>query len=91
LPLLSKAGIKQVRLDHAITARLELIMFVGSNGANLSFPQALGINDSGDSCKASAAAAALCSKNSWLVGFVNSVPYITIAFMYAIHVPILRA
>ena len=41
----------------------------------------MGINDEGDDCKKSAAAAALCDKNSWIIGFVNAVPYITIAFL----------
>ena len=49
----------------------------GSNGANLSFPIEFGIPDSGDVCKA----AGTCDKNSWIVGFVNSCPYIAIAFL----------
>jgi MFS family permease len=46
----------------------------------LSFPQALGILDSGEQCTTSPAAAALCDKNSWIVGLINAFPYITIAF-----------
>jgi hypothetical protein len=53
---------------------------LGSNGANLSFPQTFGIVDSGPGCKTSAEAAATCDKNSWIVGLINSLPYITIAF-----------
>ena len=49
----------------------------GSYGANLSFPQAFGIPDSGPVCTA----AGTCSKNSWIVGFINSCPYIAIAFL----------
>ena len=40
----------------------------GSNGANLSFPVAFGIPDSGPVCEA----AGNCDNNSWLVGFINS-------------------
>lgn len=48
---------------------------VGSNGANLTFSTALGIPDTGPVCTA----AGTCSKNQWIVGFVNSCPYIAIA------------
>ncbi|OCT54092.1 sugar transporter [Cladophialophora carrionii] len=48
----------------------------GSNGANLTFPIAFGIPDSGPVCEAQGN----CEDNSWLVGFVNSCPYISIAF-----------
>ncbi|KEZ46578.1 hypothetical protein SAPIO_CDS0382 [Scedosporium apiospermum] len=47
----------------------------GSNGANLSFPVALGIPDSGEICNGNQK---LCDDNSWLIGFVNAMPYITI-------------
>ncbi|PVH68644.1 hypothetical protein DL98DRAFT_506666 [Cadophora sp. DSE1049] len=46
----------------------------GSNGANLSFPQAFGIADSG-ACEA----LGTCEKNSWIIGAINSAPYMTIA------------
>ncbi|CAK7270212.1 hypothetical protein SEPCBS57363_003991 [Sporothrix epigloea] len=42
-----------------------------SNGANLSFPDALGI-PTGGNCGAD------CAKNSWIVGLVNAMPGITI-------------
>ncbi|KAH7079582.1 D-xylose-proton symporter [Paraphoma chrysanthemicola] len=51
----------------------------GSNGANLTFGEAFGIPDSGDECTA----AGTCEKNSWIIGFVNSCPYIAIALFCA--------
>jgi hypothetical protein len=50
----------------------------GSNGANLSFPKSFGIEDSGDFCLPPERRA-LCDKNSWIVGLINALPYITIA------------
>ncbi|KAH0493592.1 hypothetical protein TgHK011_000253 [Trichoderma gracile] len=50
----------------------------GSNGANLSFPEALGIPDSAGSSCGPDANAGQCATNSWIIGFVNSLPYITI-------------
>lgn len=47
----------------------------GSNGANLSFPDALGIPDSGPVCDGQES---WCESNSWIIGFVNAMPYITI-------------
>jgi hypothetical protein len=49
----------------------------GSNGANLSFPQDFGIDDSGPNCTA----AGTCLRNSWLIGVINSFPFLTIAFL----------
>lgn len=49
----------------------------GSNGANLTFAIILGIPDSGPECEA----AGTCSKNAWIVGFINSCPYIAIALL----------
>jgi sugar porter (SP) family MFS transporter len=51
----------------------------GSNGANLTFGQAFGIPDSGPECTANST----CEKNSWIIGFVNSCPYIAIALFTA--------
>ncbi|KAK4941172.1 hypothetical protein LTR10_018845 [Elasticomyces elasticus] len=48
----------------------------GSNAANLRFPADMGIPDSGPVCMAQGT----CEANSWLVGFINSCPYIAIAF-----------
>ncbi|KAM0266922.1 hypothetical protein ACHAPA_006491 [Fusarium lateritium] len=47
----------------------------GSNGANLSFPQAFNIADTGDACTA----AGTCETNSWIVGAINGAPYMAIA------------
>ena len=49
----------------------------GSNGANLSFPVQFGIPDTGAACMA----AGTCEKNSWLIGFINSCPFIAIAML----------
>lgn len=62
-------------LLNSIAAAIQGWDQTGSNGANLSFPIALGIPDSGDFCIDNQAE---CDKNSWLVGFVNAMPYITI-------------
>ncbi|KAF5696927.1 Zn(II)2Cys6 transcription factor [Fusarium mundagurra] len=43
----------------------------GSNGANLSFPQAFNIGDYGEAC----AVAGTYETNSWIVGAINGVPY----------------
>ena len=83
LPLLYRAGIKQVRSylhGYGFYANCCLLhaLFVGSNGANLSFPVEFGIPDAGEICNTDPA---LCDKNSWIVGFVNSMPYISIAVL----------
>ena len=47
----------------------------GSNGANLSFPQAFGIDEGpGGPCSL----IGTCERNQWLVGFINSCPYFAI-------------
>jgi hypothetical protein len=62
---------------NSIAAAIQGWDQTGSNGANLSFPVAFGIPDSGPVCEA----AGNCDSNSWLVGFINSCPYIAIAFL----------
>ncbi|TKA78770.1 hypothetical protein B0A55_04126 [Friedmanniomyces simplex] len=52
----------------------------GSNGANLSLIIEFGIADSVPHCDLTNPNAALCEKNAWIVGFINSCPYIAIAF-----------
>ncbi|PGH30677.1 hypothetical protein GX50_06541 [[Emmonsia] crescens] len=64
---------------NSIAAAIQGWDQTGSNGANVSFPLAFGIQDSGEWCELSAANAAVCDRNSWIVGFINSVPYISIA------------
>ncbi|KAL2354133.1 MFS transporter [Cryomyces antarcticus] len=60
---------------NSIAAAIQGWDQTGSNGANLSFPVEFGISDTGPVCTA----AGTCEANSWLVGFVNSCPYIAIA------------
>ncbi|KAK2744937.1 hypothetical protein FQN57_004066 [Myotisia sp. PD_48] len=62
---------------NSIAAAIQGWDQTGSNGANLSFPVEFGIPDSPPLCTSTA----LCDKNSWIVGFINAVPYITIALV----------
>jgi len=48
----------------------------GSNGANISFPVTLGIPDDDVNCIAANGCNA--DKNSWIIGLVNSTPYMVI-------------
>ena len=52
------------------------IMLIRSQGANLSFPIAFGIGDSPPYCQGQK-----CLDNTWLIGFINSCPYIAIAVL----------
>ncbi|KAF2852082.1 D-xylose-proton symporter [Plenodomus tracheiphilus IPT5] len=65
---------------NSIAAAIQGWDQTGSNGANLTFGQALGIPDSGPDCEN---VPGLCEKNSWIIGFVNSCPYIAIALFCA--------
>lgn len=56
----------------------------GSNGANLSFPQALGVSDVPPAC-GPIADEGDCAVNSWIIGLVNSMPYISIFLLYVDH------
>lgn len=50
---------------------------LGSNGANLSFQDELGIPDSkGGPCDK--LGPGVCDRNLWIVGLVNSAPYIAV-------------
>src|ERR1700761_7351643 len=62
---------------NSIAAAIQGWDQTGSNGANLTFPVAFGIPDSGPVCEAKGN----CEANSWLIGFINSCPYIAIAFL----------
>ncbi|PKS11686.1 hypothetical protein jhhlp_001674 [Lomentospora prolificans] len=64
-------------LLNSIAAAIQGWDQTGSNGANLSFPIAMGIPDGGEYCDIDANKAE-CDKNAWIVGFVNAMPYITI-------------
>ena len=55
----------------------------GSNGANLTFPREFGIADTPPFCHPTNPNAKLCIDRSFLVGFVNSSPYIAIALFAA--------
>lgn len=67
---------------NSIAAAIQGWDQTGSNGANLTFAQQFGIPDSGEFCDIPANAST-CEKNSWIVGFVNSSPYIAIALFCA--------
>ncbi|KAL3956693.1 hypothetical protein ACCO45_009539 [Purpureocillium lilacinum] len=64
---------------NSIAAAIQGWDQTGSNGANLSFPVALGIPDSAGSSCGPVASEGDCAKNSWIIGLVNAMPYITIA------------
>ncbi|KIW44562.1 uncharacterized protein PV06_03022 [Exophiala oligosperma] len=61
---------------NSIAAAIQGWDQTGSNAANLEFPADMGIPDSGPVCEAKGT----CEDNSWLIGFINSCPYIAIAF-----------
>jgi len=63
---------------NSIAAAIQGWDQTGSNGANLSFPIALGIPDTAGSSCGPVANEGECAKNSWIIGFVNAMPYITI-------------
>ncbi|KAK5995914.1 Polyol transporter 5 [Cladobotryum mycophilum] len=63
---------------NSIAAAIQGWDQTGSNGANLSFPNAFGIPDTAGSSCGPDANSGLCAKNSWIIGLINSMPYITI-------------
>jgi hypothetical protein len=65
---------------NSIAAAIQGWDQTGSNGANLSWPVAFGIPDSGPECEA----AGNCAANQWLVGLVNSMPYFAIFLLYVL-------
>ncbi len=62
---------------NSIAAAIQGWDQTGSNGANLTFDVALNIPEGGAVCEA----AGTCTRNQWIVGFINSCPYIAIAFL----------
>ncbi|KAJ0165784.1 putative metabolite transport protein YwtG [Colletotrichum tanaceti] len=62
---------------NSISAAVQGWDQTGSNGANLSFPQAFGIEDKGQACLASGT----CQRNSWIIGAINSSPYMAICLV----------
>jgi MFS family permease len=65
---------------NSISAAIQGWDQTGSNGANLSFPQAFGIADTGAAC----AAAGTCESNSWIIGAINGAPYMAIALLWVV-------
>jgi hypothetical protein len=63
---------------NSIAAAIQGWDQTGSNGANLTFGAALGIPDHGPVCEAEGT----CERNGWIIGFINSCPYIAIALLY---------
>jgi len=63
---------------NSIAAAIQGWDQTGSNGANLSFPKEFGISPDPPDCGTSVNDK-LCQDNAWLVGFINSCPYIAIA------------
>lgn len=64
---------------NSIAAAIQGWDQTGSNGANLTFGDALGIPDGGPVCEA----AGTCDKNSWIIGAINSMPYMAICVFAA--------
>lgn len=64
-------------LMNSISAAVQGWDQTGSNGANLSFPQAFGISDKGPECLE----AGTCERNSWIIGAINSAPYMAICLL----------
>jgi hypothetical protein len=68
---------------NSIAAAIQGWDQTGSNGANLTFGQVLGIPATGDTCDPTLHPEnqAMCDKNSWIIGFINSCPYIAICVL----------
>ncbi|WYZ39641.1 hypothetical protein EsH8_III_001555 [Colletotrichum jinshuiense] len=62
---------------NSISAAVQGWDQTGSNGANLSYPQVFGISDHGEACLA----AGTCKRNSWIIGAINSAPYMAICII----------
>jgi hypothetical protein len=62
---------------NSISAAIQGWDQTGSNGANLSFPQAFDIADTGHACTT----AGTCEQNSWVIGAINGAPYMSIALL----------
>ncbi len=74
---------------NSIAAAIQGWDQTGSNGANLSWPTVLGIpNGPTAFCNNNVA---LCAKNNWLVGLVNSMPYFCIFLLFVTPAVIERA
>lgn len=62
---------------NSISAAIQGWDQTGSNGANLSFPQAFNIADTGPACTA----AGTCESHSWIIGLINGAPYMAICLL----------
>ncbi|OLN96579.1 Polyol transporter 5-like protein 1 [Colletotrichum chlorophyti] len=62
---------------NSISAAIQGWDQTGSNGANLSYPEFFGIADKGDACLI----AGTCERNSWIIGAINSAPYMAICIV----------
>ncbi|KAI9927426.1 hypothetical protein MW887_003039 [Aspergillus wentii] len=79
LPLLKKGALAAQRpgeFSDIPELDAEDRRFLRSNGANLTFAEQFGIPQKAPGCTTNAE----CSRNEWIVGLVNAMPYITIAF-----------
>lgn len=68
---------------NSIAAAIQGWDQTGSNGANLTFSTRFGIPDDAKYCAENGISDAECTKNGWIVGFVNACPYIAIALFCA--------
>jgi MFS family permease len=64
---------------NSIAAAIQGWDQTGSNGANLSFPAALGIDSSSAGCVDGTISSSQCQSWEWIQGFINACPYIVIA------------
>ncbi|CAD6447304.1 80679f28-b540-45eb-adf3-ebd6be1363b1 [Sclerotinia trifoliorum] len=64
---------------NSIAAAIQGWDQTGSNGANLTFGEALGIPDTGPTCEAQGT----CDRNAWIIGAINAMPYIAICLFTA--------
>jgi hypothetical protein len=64
---------------NSIAAAIQGWDQTGSNGANLSFPDALGIDEG--PLTGPCVAKGTCETNQWLVGVINSAPYFAIMLL----------
>lgn len=66
---------------NSIAAAIQGWDQTGSNAANLGFPSEFGINDDPTQGRCSPN----CTRNTWIIGFVNSAPYIAVALLYVVR------
>ncbi|GFF22939.1 polyol transporter 5 [Aspergillus udagawae] len=64
---------------NSIAAAIQGWDQTGSNGANLTFATQFGLPQDGCATEAE------CTRNQWIVGLINAVPYISIAFFFELQ------